>query len=345
MMHQTHYQIHPQLPGTSYSFRERIVNNKRAIGHLGSLRGYSSLLNLIPEENIGIFIATNSFSNLHGEFINQFFDRYFPQHSNSQTAEVAKLSSQELAKYVGTYRDMEYPRATMAKITGVAKEINVKARSDGTLSVQTPSLLFRGNTENTKLIPTSESGLFRRDNDDAYVFFVEDESGKITHLSNALYPKIGTYLRVPWYETITIHLGVLAFCVIFFLSAIITGIIRPILGVLPQKKIPTPKSYLTRSLAGSISILNLLFLIGLPLYLWWWGGWKLVYGVPPIVVGLLGIPILTTILSLILLVLIVLVWFKNYWSWQERSYYTLITIATVIFIPLLGYWNLLGWQF
>ncbi|HHP7232309.1 MAG TPA: serine hydrolase, partial [Xenococcaceae cyanobacterium] len=315
------------------------------IGHLGSLRGYSSSLSLIPDEDIGIFIATNSFSNVHGKFLAQFFNRYFPEPSNSPSLERVEISSQELAKYTGTYRDMEYPRSTLAKITGVGKEIRVTTQPDGTLIVQTPPLLFRGKLENTKLIPTQEPGLFYRDNDNAYVYFVADDSGTITNVSNPLYPKIGTYQKVPWYENIYLHLGLLAFCTIFFLTATFAGIIRPLLRVLQGKKSHLPQLTWVRTVAGLIGILNLIFLIGLPLYLWLWGAWKLAYGVPPVAVGFLSLPILTTILAVILLISILTVWGKKYWSWQGRSHYTLITLAAIIFVPLLGYWNLLGWQF
>ncbi|MGK7950692.1 MAG: hypothetical protein AB4368_18415 [Xenococcaceae cyanobacterium] len=322
-----------------------MINNKRTIGHLGSLRGYSSSLTLIPEENVGIFIASNCFSGIHDKFIDRFFARYFPKQSNSQAPYLVSLSSQELQKYTGTYRDMEYPRSTIAKITGVAKQIQVTSQDDGTLLVLTPPLFFFGKTTNTKLIPTSEPRLFRRQNDDAYVFFVADESGKITHLSNPLYPKIGTFQRVPWYENIKLHLVLLAFCSLWFIVAAGTGLIQAVRLISGNKSRYIPKLNLTRILAEAIAILNLIFLVGLPLYLWLLGGWKLVYGVPPVVVGLFSLPLITTLLSLILVVLILIVWSKNYWTWQERSHYSLITLAAIAVIPLLAYWNLLGWQF
>ena len=342
MMHSSHYQIHPKLPGTSYGFRERLVNNKRAIGHLGSLRGYSSYLNLIPEEKIGIFIATNSFSNLHDRFVAQFFDRYFPEQINPNLSE--STPPQELEKYTGTYRDMEYPRSTMAQITGIAKEIKIAVRQ-GKLLIETLPLVFRNKIEDIELIPTEEPGLFYRERDNAYVYFVADESGKISHVSNPLYPKIGTYQKVPWYETIRVHLGILIFCTIFFLTATVAGIIRPLLRVLQGKANNLPKFTIARTVAGLIGLLNLIFLIGLPLYLWRWGAWKLVYGVPTVAVGFLGLPILTSLLSLVLFMMMLIVWQKNYWSWLGRSHYTLISISAIIFIPLLAYWNLFGWQF
>ena len=342
MMHQTHYQIHPKVPGTSYGFRERLVNNKRAIGHLGSLRGYSSSLDLIPEENIGIFIATNSFSNLHGEFLSEFFNKYFPAEPNPN---LVSQTPEELKQYTGIYRDLEYPRSTIAKITGIDKEINVATSADGTLVITTPPLVFRSQVKDIKLTPTAEPGLFYREIDNAYVYFVADNSGKVTHVSNPLYPKIGIYQKVPWYETIWVHLGILVFCMVFFLTGAIAGIIRPLIRLLRGQKIATSELTWVRTLAGAIGILNLIFMIGLPLYLWRWGSWKLVYGVPPLAVGLFGFPVVTLIMSAILLVMMLLVWQKKYWSWQGRSHYSLITVAAIIFIVLLGYWNLLGWQF
>ncbi|MGF1478174.1 MAG: serine hydrolase [Cyanophyceae cyanobacterium] len=342
LMHQTHYQIHPQLPGTSYGFRERLVNNRRAIGHLGSLRGYSSSLTLISEEGIGIFIAANSFNNLHGQYIAQFFDRYFPKPTESLAT--PQLSQQQLARYTGTYRDMEYPRATMAKIVGVFQHTKITTQPDGTLLAQTPNLFFRG-VDSTKLIPTEEPRLFRRQSDGDFTFFVEDASGNITHVSNPLYPKIGTYQRVHWYETIGVHLGLLAFCVLFFLTATIAGIIRPLVRALQGEALCPPKLTAARTIAGLIGLLNLIFLVGLPLYLWRWGAWKLVYGVPPVAVGFFCLPILTTLLSLLLLILMLIVWRRPVWSLGARSHYSLVTLAAIAFIPLLMYWNLLGFQF
>jgi hypothetical protein len=38
-------------------------------------------------------------------------------------------------------------------------------------------------------------------------------------------------------------------------------------------------------------------------------------------------------------------WKNNYWSLVKRSHYSLITLAALVFIPFLTYWNLLGFQF
>ncbi|MGB7444834.1 MAG: serine hydrolase domain-containing protein, partial [Coleofasciculaceae cyanobacterium] len=71
LMHEQHFTQHPLLPGTGYTFRERLENNLRMLGHLGSLRGYSSSLTLMPDQDIGIFIASNSFSGIHSKLLSQ----------------------------------------------------------------------------------------------------------------------------------------------------------------------------------------------------------------------------------------------------------------------------------
>ncbi|MBE9169756.1 serine hydrolase [Pleurocapsales cyanobacterium LEGE 06147] len=346
LMHQTHFTVHPLLPGTGYGFRERLVNNIRAIGHLGSLRGYSSVLTLIPEHNIGIFIATNSFNGLHDRFFARFFDRYFPKQEEYKPPQSFPVTRERLARFSGTYRDLEYPRSTIAKLSGPFKHIRITNEPDGTLLVRTPSLFFLGKVENRRLVPTEEPFLFRRVEDESFAFFRLDEEGKVAYAFNPMYPKIGAYERVPWYEKIGFHLGILAFCVVFFLAAFIVWLVLPLIRRFRGKTF-WQQSQLSqvRFLAGSVGTLNLVFLVGLPLYLWFFGVWKLIYGVPSLAVVFFCLPLLTTILTVGLLIFTVLVWQKQYWSVSERSHYTLFTLAALAFIPFLIYWNLLGFQF
>ncbi|MEQ8386502.1 MAG: hypothetical protein RH949_29520 [Coleofasciculus sp. A1-SPW-01] len=93
------------------------------------------------------------------------------------------------------------------------------------------------------------------------------------------------------------------------------------------------------------SSLNLVFLIGLPLSLWLIGVWKLVYGVLPVAIAFLCLPVLTALATLGLLAFAVLAWKNHDWSFGARSHYSVITLATLVFIGVLAYWNLLGFQF
>ena len=114
-------------------------------------------------------------------------------------------------------------------------------------------------------------------------------------------PKIGAYERIPWYETIWVQLGIVAFCAIVFLSASSVGLIRPLIRRLRGKRFIVEQKFSSAwVVAGLVGTLNLVFLIGLPLSLWFIGVWKLVYGVPGVVVALVCLPLITTVLIPIL---------------------------------------------
>jgi hypothetical protein len=104
-------------------------------------------------------------------------------------------------------------------------------------------------------------------------------------------------------------------------------------------------------LLGANSALTLLFLVGMVLlmlnavsmeaehYSW------IEYGVPPIGVALLCIPLVTTALTAVLTVCTVLAWSRHYWSLPARLHYTVVTLGALALIPFLLYWNLLGFRF
>lgn len=345
LMHVTQFADYPGLPGTSYGFRERLVNNIRTIGHLGSLRGYSSSLTLLPDHNVGIFVASNSFSGVHDKIIQRFFDRYFPVSETSTPQSVS--DNVDLDQFTGYYRDVEYPRHTFAKLTGVFEHIQIIKDSDNTLTVQTPNLLFAGKVPQNRLEPL-DPPLFRRVKDNATAAFNTDTSGKLFAF-NVLYPKIGAYVRVPWYESIWVQLGTMGVCSLFFLSATIAWLIRPLSQSIGQgnHKVVRARDSLgwTLTIAGLVGGLNLLFLVGLPTYLWWIGAWKLAYGVPIVVIGLLCLPVLAAALTFVLPVTAIAAWTKGHWTLTRRLHYSLVTLAALAFIPVLSYWNLLGFHF
>ena len=345
LMHEQHFTHHPKLPGSAYSFHERLENNIRAIEHLGSLRGYSSSLTLLPDQNIGIFTATNNFNGVHGKLIPKFFDHYFPVAKKTARKKPLAFTDEQLERFTGTYRDLEYPRDTFAKLSAPFKHINIKKGDNGTLLVSTPGLFFLGNAPKIRLVPV-EPLLFQRVDDEAFTAFGEDRSGRIAFAFNPIWPIIGAFERVQWYETIWVQLGLVGFCAVVFLSAFIIWPIRPLIRRLRGKRFQVER-HLSRAwlLAGLISTLNLVFLIGFPLSLWLIGVWKLVYGVPAVVVALLCIPLLTTVLTVGLPIFTALGWKNNYWSVIRRSHYSLITLAALAFIPFLVYWNLLGFHF
>jgi hypothetical protein len=59
----------------------------------------------------------------------------------------------------------------------------------------------------------------------------------------------------------------------------------------------------------------------------------------------LGLGVLSAVLTVGAVGYTALAWKHNYWGAASRAYYTLVTIAAVAFVWFLDYWNLLGWRF
>jgi CubicO group peptidase (beta-lactamase class C family) len=80
LMHAQQYSHHPRLPGFTYGFFEEQFNGRRALLHGGDTNPtFSSLLVLLPEENVGLFIAHNSVEwHFRQRLIGAFMDRYYP---------------------------------------------------------------------------------------------------------------------------------------------------------------------------------------------------------------------------------------------------------------------------
>ncbi len=68
-MHSTLFTHDPRLQGTAYGFFDFSDNGQRTIGHSGEAEPMQSLLLLLPEQELGIFVAYNSLGG--GELISQ----------------------------------------------------------------------------------------------------------------------------------------------------------------------------------------------------------------------------------------------------------------------------------
>ncbi len=345
-MHRIHFRSHPDLPGTGYGFRERQVNGLSALGHLGSLRGYSSSLTLLPEQNVGLFMASNSLSGVHGQVIWQFFNHYFPAETDDAKAVAVSAtapSPPDLERFTGTYRDLEYPRHTIGKLTAPFRRIHIKRGKSG-LEIETPSLFFRSSMPNSQLELIGPM-LFRHRDDGTLTAFEADEQGDIRYAHNPVFAKMGTYTKIAWYEGVLLHGGLFIGAMLIFLTGVWVWPLHPILHRLRGKSLATPLPHASAwRLAGLVSSLNLIFLIGFPLSLWRYGAWKLAYGMPWFGIAFLTLPIAAALLTVGMGAIALLAWYQSWWTVIRRGHYTLLALAAVLSIALLSYWRVLGFQ-
>ena len=327
-MHRQHFTNHPRLRGRAYGFSEWFENDQRAIFHDGSAPGFDSRLFLLPDQNMGFLLAYNSNQYLlRADLTSQFLDHYYPVQDQPVASQPSADFQSRVDRFAGGYRSYDYSLHTIEKLLTLFDQIHVTAGGDGTLAV------------GSSLYVEVESLLFQRVDGEGYVAFREDDNGHITHM----FIGTGTFEKLPWYETVAFQQTLIGFFVLVLLSACIAWPIGYLFRKQPSQS--TRSSRLARLLAGLTSGLNLMFLIGLALALFLIDQWEFTYGMPPVVIALLFIPLLTAILTVGLLVFAVLAWTDNYWSVLGRLHYSLVALAALVFIWFVNYWNLLGFRF
>ncbi len=342
-MHRQHFTHHPRLPGVAYSFFEHLENNQRAIVHDGGVRGFASLLFLLPEQNLGFFVASNTWmfggdqGKLHHQLVRQFLDRYYPVKEHFGSPKPPADFRNRARRFTGSYRSSRYARHSIEKVATLLGEVRVTDNGDGTLTVRFPGDFLEPH-RGVEVAPL----LFQRIGGDGYGAFREDRNGRITHLF------IGPFAfeRLSWYETAAFHLSLIGFFVLVFLSGCAVWPAGYLIRRLRNKPLQVARfSRLARALACLIGLLNVFFLVGLAWTLLQVDLYEFTYGVPSALIVLLFIPLLTTSLAIGLLILTVLAWKDKFWSLIGRLHHSLVTLATLAFIPFLLYWNLLGLRF
>ena len=116
-----------------------------------------------------------------------------------------------------------------------------------------------------------------------------------------------------------------------------------------------PRAACTHGSIGAISVLttiavpltaglNAALLLGLLLVLPRALDLDLQFGMPPTLMALLTMPMLTTALAVGLVLLAIPVWHMRSLSKFQGGVYSLLTLSALGFVPFLLYWNLLGFR-
>jgi CubicO group peptidase (beta-lactamase class C family) len=339
-MHSTLYTSDPRLLGTAYGFFDFSDNGQRTIGHSGTAEPMHSLLLLLPDQNLGVFVAYNTLGAgdltiQHLGFQRAFFDHYYPAPVVEPIQPPTDFAEQA-SHFVGSYRMTRSAYTTLEKFRGALgmTVIQISDPGDGTLAMISPWGEWR--------FVEVEPLYFRQVDAPFYIVFREDDRGRITHLFTDYTPQFG-FERLNWYETPGFNMALFIGCVLVFLSMIIIALIRAIrnrrqTGVQERN----PKGARTASwIILVICILNLLFVAGLFL----WNNPYPSLGIPLQFQVVLGLGVLSAVLTVGALVYMVLAWKDRYWGVAYRVYYTLVTIAAVAFVWFLNFWNLLGWRY
>jgi hypothetical protein len=299
-----------------------------------------SQLLLLPNQDLGVFIVFNTMdvgylTTQHLGFQRAFFDHYYPAPAVEPIQPPADFV-ERAGRFVGLYRFASSPATTFQKVGGLvgANTVEIRDPGDGTL------LLSMGGPE-WRFVEV-EPLYFRQLDGPFTIVFREDDRGRITQMYTDLMPQY-TAVKLDWYETPGFNMPLLLVCLLVFLSMIPAAVVRFMRNLRGGDRKPASRgARVAYWIILGICVLNLLFLAGMvpgfnpPTEL---------HGAQLIVKVVLGLGVLSAVLTVGALVYGTLAWKNSYWGIAARVHYTLVTLAAVAFVWFLNYWNLLGWRY
>jgi len=330
-MHRQHFTHDPRINGMCYGFYEQNLNNQRIIEHSGLLPPFVSLLTLLPEQKVGLFVSFNSLDGgARTELKQAFLNRYYPA-PDAPVPQPPSDFQQRTKQFTGSYMNIRSPYTTYEKVLGLMGGLDVSATEESLLVFDEPFVEV-------------EDLFFREVGGQKTLVFREDGQGHITHMFESDIP-VSAHIKLSWYETPVFHYTVLGISMALFLSALVAWPVSALRNRLKaKKKADIPRSRQARWVAWVMSALYVLFLAGI------WvivlsDSTSMMYGVPPLLPYLLVLPLVAAVLTIAALGFTALAWKNRYWGVIGRVHYTLVTAAALAFIWWLNYWNLLGFRF
>ncbi len=324
--------------GWLLGFYESQWNGLKVIEHGGDTQGFASNLFLIPEKNIGLFLSINASSmpdyksrEFIDGFINKLWEQLIPdvlveKEISKSIPEIGSVD-EPLKTLTGTYRFTRYAQTTLDKLAvliGFAPEVEIIAKGD-TLEIL---------EWNDKLIPISDLTFYSTKYNN-YRAFGKNTEGEISYF----FPSgTSSYHKLKWYEPVKFQIYWIGSIVLILLIAIIASVIRKILG-------RDKKSHLIKKINFSIALLIMLFLVLVAFILIKTDPQEFSYGIPLLLKIALVLPFLFILLEVLAVWLMIKNWRSKELGTFEIIYQSIVTVASLAFIPWLMYWNLIGFNY
>lgn len=224
LMQATQFSSHPEIPGMTYGLIEADYNGHRVLAHGGDTLLFSTGFYFLPEENLGFYVAYNSplGDEARRSLLEGFMDRYFPD-LNAKEPLPKPIAPGTESNYTGIYHNARANFSGFESVLRVIQPVQITIDEDRYLALQTHG--------NTTYYGEIAPGLFQELHaKDQIAFSFED--GKVAKIH---FPGPGTWLRAPWYQSLSFLASLLGLSVLFMLATIL-GWIRTIFKVNHKRK-------------------------------------------------------------------------------------------------------------
>jgi CubicO group peptidase (beta-lactamase class C family) len=325
--------LNPHTNGACLGFYENHVNGRRLIVHGGDTMYFHSEMNLLPAENVGIFVSLNSAASFpfpaRSHLLREFMNRYFP--AQLPAVEPPADFAERAAKYAGSYRIIRHSYTSFEKLFALGSVATVSPTDRNTLLLNFGPYTF-------DLVEVAPD-VFRHARQDDMVAFSIGEDGKASYLLNPLSLPNHTAYRIGAHET-PMALGLMAgFAILCFVVAVVSALRNwrqdgRSLDTGPRRA----RRWAALTAAVHIAFLGylgyLVMLISKDPFGEFLGGLKIA----------LVLPLAALALTVPLLWFLQRAWREGWWSLYGRMQFSIIVAGMLTAAWLLHYSNLIGWQ-
>jgi CubicO group peptidase (beta-lactamase class C family) len=134
LMHRRRATMHPRLPGWTLGFQENDLNGRRLLEPGGDIGGFSSLLTLMPDEDVGFFVVNHlEGSNLRFGLRQALLDRFFPDARPVEPPAPSRAGAERLRRLAGAYRANIFCHS--CPDGGNTQDFAVEANADGSITL------------------------------------------------------------------------------------------------------------------------------------------------------------------------------------------------------------------
>jgi hypothetical protein len=287
----------------------------------GTLDDQHGSLILLPEDRLGIFIASNSLPGLGDFLYAPMMTHLFGDADPPLPALASRPGASERAAHLtGAYRDYHHTRTDMSRIRALMPMIQARLTvdSDG-------ALRWRG-----RRWLEVEPSVFRREDAHDYIVFRTGPRGEVAELHSGN----GTYERIGVLEQTAFHGVLLVTCVVAFLTYAGSRFIA-----LVRHRSSQAEGRNARRTAAFVAVTNLVFLAALTSSLRTLGA---ITPLPWPMVAVLSLPLLSVAATALLPGFAARAWMAGWWTRRERLGYSTFAVLSVAFMTFLNYWKLLG---
>ena len=335
-MHGALFRHAPEVNPMAHGFFDISRNGQWVIGHSGNILYFHSIMALLPEQGVGLFVSYNTQGGQRAamKVYELFMDQYYPS-GEIQVLTPAENSKNRLRRFAGIYFSTRRPYQRLTKLGALLGTVKVTLTEDGVLKT-----IGRKTTRWIKVKPLT----FREEYGLKTLAFREDKRGRITHMFIGDLPFIA-YERTRIEDSPKLHLGITIITTLLFLITVVfwpvATFIRWRHGVKLDPKTRIPRfAYLITWGASPLFIVGVISLAVV-----FRDPYKVTFGIPIELKVILVLPLLAVVMTVGTLIYTLVIWKSGKGSIGGRIYYSAVMIALIVALWQLNHWKLLGFHY